>query len=186
MKTRIFLITLGLAIVLSTRSGFAGPLEEGVLFVRADGIARIWPSIVTAGWSEDLKGARKFENLGQRDDPRVVAFEAALDFYNLVGPRRIESRMRQLATDLKQKLANVPNLSLKTNIEPDLSAGVVKFQFTRHGTKESYDEIWRRHRISVAITPAGDAEGIRLSPHIYNSKDDLDLAVEAIREIARA
>ena len=170
----------------SAHKWMMGPLEEGVLFVRADGISRIWPSIVTAGWSDDLKGARKFENLGQRDDPRVVALEAAVDFYNLVGAQRIESRMRQLATDLKQKLANVPNLRMKTNMEPELSAGVVKFQFTKHGTKESYDEIWSRHRVSLAITPMGDAEGIRLSPHIYNSKDDLDRAVEAIREISRA
>jgi isopenicillin-N epimerase len=170
----------------SSHKWMMGPLESGVLYVRADRISRIWPSIVTAGWSETLVGARKFENLGQRDDPRVVAFESAIDFYNLMGPERIQSRTKQLATDLKQRLANMPNVRLKTNIEPELSAGVVKFQFTKRDTKESYDQMWLRHRLAVAITPSGDAEGIRLSPHIYNSKDDLDQAINAIREIAGA
>jgi isopenicillin-N epimerase len=169
----------------SAHKWMMGPLESGVLFVRADRTAMIWPSIVTAGWSEDLKGARKFENLGQRDDPRVAAFEAALDFYNLIGPERVEARTRQLASELKQKLANVQNLRLKTNLEPELSAGVVKFVFTKHDTKQSYDRLWERHRIAAAITPTGDAEGIRLSPHVYNGKDDLERAVDAIREIAR-
>jgi isopenicillin-N epimerase len=168
----------------SAHKWMMGPLEAGVLFVREDNIARLWPSIVTAGWTDTIKGARKFENLGQRDDPRVVAFEAAIDFYNLVGPDRVEARARQLATDLKKKLAAIPNLNLKTNLQPELSAGVVKFQLTKRDTKESYDRIWSRHRISLASTLAGDAEGLRFSPHIYNTVEDLERASSAVREIA--
>jgi selenocysteine lyase/cysteine desulfurase len=168
----------------SAHKWIMGPLEAGVLFVRSDRIERIWPSIVTAGWSDTLKGARKLENMGQRDDPRVVAFEAAVDFYNLIGPERVESRMKQLNTQLKQKLAAIPNVRLKTNMEPELSAGVVKFQLTNRPTKESYDRIWEQHRIALAITPAGDAEGLRFSPHIYNSSEDIRRAVEAVRSIA--
>ena len=170
----------------SAHKWMMGPLEAGVFYVRADRTGMIWPSIVTAGWAEDLKGARKFENLGQRDDPRVVAFEAAVDFYNVVGADRVEARTRQLSTELKQKLVKIPNLRMKTNLEPALSAGVVKFQLTKRDNKESYDRLWSRHHIALAITPAGDAEGLRLSPHIYNSSDDLEQAIAAIREIASA
>jgi selenocysteine lyase/cysteine desulfurase len=168
----------------SAHKWMMGPLEAGVLFVRRDRIEQVWPSIVTAGWSDALRGARKLENFGQRDDARVVAFEAAVDFYNLVGPERIESRTRQLTTQLKRELATIPNVRLKTNVEPELSAGVVKFQFTNRSTKESYDRMWNRHRIAIALTPAGDAEGLRFSPHIYNSTDDLARAIEAVRSIA--
>jgi isopenicillin-N epimerase len=166
----------------SAHKWMMGPLEAGVLYLRADKIGRIWPSIVTAGWSDELIGARKFEVLGQRDDPRVVSLEAAVDFYNLVGPDRIEARTRQLAGQLKAKLATIPNLRMKTNLEPELSAGVVKFQPTKRGTQETYDQIWSRHRIAMAITPAGDAQGLRLSPHIYNSTEEVERAVDAVRE----
>jgi len=170
----------------SAHKWMMGPLEAGVFYVRADKTARIWPSIVTAGWAEDLKGARKFENLGQRDDPRVVAFEAAVDFYNLVGADQVEARTRQLSTELKQKLVKIPDLRMKTNLEPALSAGVVKFQLTKRDSKESYDRLWSRYHIALAITPAGDAQGLRFSPHIYNSSNDLEHAAVAIREIASA
>jgi isopenicillin-N epimerase len=169
----------------STHKWMMGPLEAGVLFVRAEKVAKIWPSIVTAGWSEDLKGARKLENLGQRDDPRVVALEAAVDFYNLVGPARIEAQSRKLSTDLKQKLSKVPNIKLKTNLEPELSAGVTKFQFTKQDTKKSYDRLWTNHRLALASTLSGDSEGIRISPHVYNSESDIDKVVAGIREIAK-
>jgi selenocysteine lyase/cysteine desulfurase len=63
----------------SAHKWLMGPLEAGLLYVRTGRIASLWPSIVTAGWADDLRGARKFEVFGQRDDPRVVALEASLD-----------------------------------------------------------------------------------------------------------
>ncbi|HUS07107.1 MAG TPA: aminotransferase class V-fold PLP-dependent enzyme [Bryobacteraceae bacterium] len=168
----------------SAHKWMMGPLEAGVLFVRGERIGNVWPSVVTAGWSEDLKGARKLENLGQRDDPRVAALEPAIDFYNLVGAERIENRTQQLAASLKQGLAKLPNLRLKTNMESSLSSGVVKFQLKNKDTKACYDRIWERHRIAMAITPSGDSEGLRFSPHIYNNEEDVERAIAAVREIA--
>jgi selenocysteine lyase/cysteine desulfurase len=51
-------------------------------------------------------------------------------------------------------------------------------------TKQAYDTLWERHRISIAMTASGDSEGLRLSPHIYNSMDEIDSAVAAVRELA--
>ena len=62
----------------SAHKWLMGPLEAGVLFVRTDRIPQTWPSIVTAGWSDHLKGARKLEVYGQRDDPRIVAIRTRL------------------------------------------------------------------------------------------------------------
>jgi isopenicillin-N epimerase len=169
----------------SAHKWMMGPLESGVLYVRADRIGQVWPAIVTAGWADDLKGARKLEVLGQRDDPRIIAFEAAVDFYNMLGPDRVEARTRELVSRLKKDLASISNLRLKTNLEPELSAAVVKFQFTNRDTKESYDKLWTRNRMALAITPAGDAEGVRISPHVYNSMADVERVVAAVREVAR-
>ena len=69
----------------SAHKWLMGPLEAGILYIRDERIPQIWPSIVTAGWADNLKGARKFEVFGQRDDPRVVALEAAVDFLQMIG-----------------------------------------------------------------------------------------------------
>ncbi len=160
-----------------------GPLEAGMLYVRAESIPRVWPAIVTAGWSDELKGARKFEVLGQRDDPRIVAFEAAVDFLNLLGMKNVEARMRALATHLKRGLKEIPAVELRTNLEPELSGGVVRFGIRGMPVKKAYDTLWTRHRISAAES-GGDAGGIRLCPHVYNSTEELDRAIAAVRELA--
>jgi selenocysteine lyase/cysteine desulfurase len=168
----------------SAHKWLMGPLEAGILWVRAERIPQIWPSIVTAGWTDHLKGARKFEVFGQRDDPRVVALEAAVDFINLIGMPAVESRMQALATRVKIQLKEMAAVELKTNLQPELSGGVVKFRIKTLPTKRAYDLLWERHRLAIAMTPSGDAEGLRFSPQIYNSMEEVDRAVAAVKEIA--
>jgi selenocysteine lyase/cysteine desulfurase len=167
----------------SAHKWLMGPLEAGLLYVRAERIPQIWPSIVTAGWTEHLQGARKFEVFGQRDDPRVVALESAIDFVNLIGGAVVEDRMRALAGRLKSQLREISAVELKTNMQPELSAGVIKFTLRGVRTSEAYNKLWERHRLAIAMTASGDAEGLRFSPHIYNSMEEIEQAVRAVREL---
>ncbi len=168
----------------SAHKWMMGPLEAGILFVRSDRVPSVWPSIVTAGWTDHLKGARKLEVYGQRDDPRIVALESAVDFAQLIGTPAIESRMRYLATSLKEQLSQISGVRLKTNLQPELSGGVVKAEILRVPTKQAYDALWNQHRISIAMTPSGDSQGLRFSPHIYNSPQEIQRAVEAVKALA--
>jgi isopenicillin-N epimerase len=168
----------------SAHKWLMGPLEAGVLFVRADRVPQIWPSIVTAGWSDHLVGARKLEVYGQRDDPRIVALESAIDFITLIGMRNVESRVRLLATSMKEQFSQIGGLRLKTNLQPELSGGVVKCDLDKSPTKQSYDTLWSKHRISIAMTASGDSQGLRFSPHIYNSREDIERAAAAVKALA--
>ena len=168
----------------SAHKWMMGPLEAGVLYVRAEQLPRIWPSIVSAGWTDHLKGARKLEVYGQRDDPRIVALESAVDFINLIGIANIDARVRFLATHLKQQLSTLPGMVMKTNMQPELSGGVIKCDLKQVPTKVAYDKLWDRHKMALSITPYGDIQGLRFSPHIYNSKEELDRSVAAMKELA--
>ena len=165
----------------STHKWLMGPLEAGILYVRDDRLKEVWPSIVTAGWSDSVTGAPKLENFGQRDDPRLTAIDAALDFTHLVGAANIEARVRYLTTRLKEKLTGVPGVKLRTNMQPDLCAGIVKINTGEANVKKHYDALYQRHRVSTSSTLTGDASGIRFSAHIYNSVSDIDRAVDAVR-----
>jgi selenocysteine lyase/cysteine desulfurase len=167
----------------SAHKWMMGPLEAGVLYVRAERIARLWPSIVTAGWSDSVAGARKFEVYGQRDNPRLASVEASLDFLQLVGMKNVEARLRYLVTHAKRQLQQVPGLKLKTSMDPQLSGGVIKFDLAKPSLKAAYDVLYSRHRLAIALTASGDAQGLRFSPHIYNTVDDIDQAVAAVREV---
>jgi selenocysteine lyase/cysteine desulfurase len=167
----------------SAHKWMMGPLETGVLYVRKERVAELWPSIVTAGWSDTLRGARKFEVYGQRDNPRLVAFEAAVDFVNLLGMANVERRLEQVVTHLKQRLSAVPGVKLKTPVDWAISGGVVKFQVAGKATAQLYDTLYAKHRVALASTASGDAEGLRFSPHIYNTLEEMDRLAAIVKSL---
>ncbi|MBA2355989.1 MAG: aminotransferase class V-fold PLP-dependent enzyme [Acidobacteria bacterium] len=168
----------------SAHKWMMGPLEVGVLYVRAERLAELWPPIVTAGWSNELKGARRLDVVGQREDPRVVALEAAVDFMRIVGIDKVQARSLALAARAKRLLADLPAVQMKSAMAPELSGAVVKFALRGRPTTEAYDALWQKHRIALAITANGDAEGLRCSPHVYNTFEDIDRLVAGVRELA--
>ena len=96
----------------------------------------------------------------------------------------VETRVRALATELKDGLSKIPNVVLKTNLEPELSGGVVKIAIGAGSPKPYYDALWEKYRLSTAMTPSGDSSGIRISPHIYNTREELGRVIAAVRTVA--
>jgi selenocysteine lyase/cysteine desulfurase len=135
------------------------------------------------GWSDQIKGARKLEVYGQRDDPRLVAVESAVDFLAMIGIDKVEARMQMLSAYMKDRLAQMPSIRMKTNRETELSAGVIKFEIAGVPIQRAYDTLWERHRIAIAMTTAGESKGLRFSPHIYNTRDEIDRAVDAVKAL---
>ena len=165
----------------STHKWMMGPLEAGILYVREDRQSKVWPSIVSAGWSDSIKGGARLEAMGQRDDPRLVALESAVDFLNLIGMPQIEARLRHLSRTFNEKFRAVPGVTVKTNLEPDLCGGVVKVLAGSGSPRAMDNTLYTKHRIAIAATESGDAAGLRFSPHAYNTVDEIDEAVRAVR-----
>jgi selenocysteine lyase/cysteine desulfurase len=158
-----------------------GPREVGLLYVRADRIASIWPNTIAPGWGNDIDpdvaGARKFESLGQRDDAKLAAIRSCADFHSELGAARIEARVLELAGTLKSKLKEL-GLKLATPIEPALSGGVVIVQTDAKRAQEAYQTLDRKWGIAGAATG-----GVRLCPHIYNTMAHAQRAVDGIRSL---
>lgn len=165
----------------SSHKWFVGPKEVGVLFVRKDRIPDLWPSIIGVGYPDSLeKGAVKFETLGQRDDARIAAMGKTVDFHNSIGKARIEQRIRHMVESLKIKLSKKnPDIIFYTPFKSDLSGGVVVFKPPGVDFGTAMNRLYNEHNIGCAVF-GGDKPGIRMCPHIYNTMDQIDKAVNAV------
>lgn len=162
-----------------------GPLESGILFIRRERIEQISPAILSHDyWSDDPKGIRRFELLGQRDDPRLKGMEKTFDFLERLGAAAIEARTREIAAKLRAALSKVPGAEVRGSGEPSVSGPVIKVNFPGKDLKRIYDTLWQRHKVSAALTAGGDASGIRFSPHVYNAEAEIGAVVQALREAA--
>ena len=165
----------------SAHKWFMGPKEVGVLYIRKDSQEAIWPVIVSAGWRDDVDNARKYEVFGQRDDAALAATGRTVDFHNKIGPARVEARMRQVATAIKEGLSGLPGVELSTSMDPALSAGVVIFKPGELDPRKVFNKLYTTYHVAGA----GMGPNIRLSPHVYNTLDEADRAVAAIAEMLK-
>jgi selenocysteine lyase/cysteine desulfurase len=166
----------------SAHKWFMGPKEVGVLYVRKVRQKDVWPSIVSVPWRDDVVGARKYEALGQRDDGAVAATGKTADFHMMLGADRVEGRMRQVATAIKEGFSKLPGVSLTTSMDPALSAGVVIFKPGDLDSRKVFAKLYDTYHIAGA----GMGANIRLSPHIYNTLGEADRVVAAISEMIKS
>ncbi len=163
----------------STHKWLVGPLEAGMLYVKEDHVSKIWPNVVAPGWGDgvhtELKGARKFESLGQRDDPCLAAVGTAVDFHQRVDPTRIEARVYELAGTLKAGLQEM-GARLVTPMDPNLSGGVCIVEMTQENRKKAFDALYEEQGIAAAQTG-----GLRLCPHLYNTQAHIDRALAGMK-----
>jgi len=167
----------------SAHKWFMGPKEVGVVYVRQERIAQIWPSVISAGWNPSaLKSdvaPRKFENLGQRNDGALSAVGTAVDFHRVLGFAGIEARTTDLAQALKEGLAKIKGIQLVTPMDPQMSGGVVVSQvqgFDREKMGALVKDLYDKHGIGGAATG-----GLRLCPHVYNTLEDVEAATHGVR-----
>tara|TARA_B100001057_G_scaffold217961_2_gene218114 strand:- start:1012 stop:2262 length:1251 start_codon:yes stop_codon:yes gene_type:complete len=165
----------------SAHKWYMGPREVGLLYVKSEHIANLWPSVIAPGWGDDsdtdLIGARKFESLGQRDDAALAALGTAAELHDQLGPKRIEERIRFLAQRLKNGLAE-GNLKLLTPLTERLSHGVCIVKLSRNRGSEISNRLYSDY--GIASAPTG---GLRLCPTIYNTTEHVDRAIEGVRTL---
>jgi selenocysteine lyase/cysteine desulfurase len=160
-----------------------GPLESGVLFVRRERVDEVSAAILSHDyWSDDPKGIRKFETLGQRDDARLKGMEKTFDFLEGLGAAVIETRTREIARKLRAAFARVPGAEVRGSGDESVSGPVIKVNFPGRNLKRLYDSLWDHYKLAVALTPSGEVSGIRFSPHIYNTDAEIDAVAAALRE----
>ncbi|MBM3760108.1 MAG: aminotransferase class V-fold PLP-dependent enzyme [Acidobacteria bacterium] len=168
----------------SSHKWLMGPLEAGVLYVASYRQKEVWPSIVSVGYSEDGKGGARFlEAYGQRDDARLVALDATFEFLTMIGMASVEARIRQLTTHLMNELAKNPKVQLRTNRKEELYCGVVKADLPSVADLRAFDaKLYSDHGMAFSVTPSGPIRGIRISPHVYNSIEQMNAVAEAFRK----
>lgn len=167
----------------SAHKWFMGPKEAGVLFVRAERIAELWPGVVGVGWGStpetSARGARKFETLGQRNDATTAGLAAALRLHELIGPAVVQARVLELAGVLAERLRAVPGARVITPAHPELTSGVVITRFENADNRSIYQRLYREHGVAGAATG-----GVRLCPHVYTTLEDVERAAQAVARLA--
>jgi len=162
-----------------------GARECGVLFINARVHDRIWPASYSA-YPGAVGISRRMEAFGQRDEATMIAFAEALAFQERIGRKAIQQRSAALADQFVDGVRRLPGFRLFTAIEPDRRGPVVTFEPGALDRAKLVAALYAQHRIGVATGGGAGRAGVRVSPHIYNTSDEIDRLLEALQRYARS
>jgi selenocysteine lyase/cysteine desulfurase len=128
---------------------------------------------------------RKYEEIGTHPAANFLAIAEALTFHQGIGGKRKEARLIFLRDYWAKRLLELDRIRLHTSLEPGMACGIANVEIVDVDPGELTTWLWQEHRIIV--TPINHAEfrGIRVSPSVYSTLEELDRFVDAMGHVAR-
>lgn len=155
------------------------PLGAGLLYIRRDKIAKVWPLFGDASYpAEDI---RKFEHIGTHPVSTNLTIANALRFHELIGPARKEARLRYLKEYWTMQVKDLPGVTLNTPWERERSSAIANLAVEGMTPGALADYLYEEHRIFTVAINRRAVKGVRITPHLYTRLEDLDKLVAAVK-----
>ena len=160
------------------------PIGTGFLYVRRDRIKSLWP--LMAGGVEQEGDIRKYEEIGTHPAANHNAISVAVAFNRGIGAERKIARLRYLRDRwAKQLLAASDRVKMITEIGPSKSGaiGVVAIDGMDMGKLGGW--LLSQHRIVTTPMVNDEFSGMRITPNVYTTTDEVDLFADRVTKAIR-
>jgi isopenicillin-N epimerase len=168
----------------SSHKWLFSPKGVGVFYARQASQPLLKPLIVCRGWEN--RSIRSFENYNTRNLPEVLGLGVAVDFQNLMRPSRRQARIYQLKKHFRDQIGDDPAFAIKTPASDALSCGITTVEVVGQDVREAAKTLGERYHIDCRPMTTHDLNGLRISLSVFNTEDQTDVLVAALREIAAA
>lgn len=158
------------------------PIGTGMLVVRREKIEGIWP--LMAGAAEQSKDIRKFEEIGTHPAANHNAIAEALTFHEMIGVERKAARLRYLRSRWTTPLSRHEKVAFHTNLKPAHSCGLTNVEIKGIEPEKLAAWLFDKKGIFVTTVAAPSYKGIRVTPNVYTTLDEIDRFREAMDEAA--
>jgi selenocysteine lyase/cysteine desulfurase len=159
------------------------PKGTGLLYVKRDRIERLWP--LMAAEKKQATDIRKFEEIGTHPAAPRLAIGEAILFHRAIGAERKAARLRTLARRWESRLGSVPRVRIHTPLDDAQSCaiGTVEIEGIEPGPLQQY--LFNTHRIFVTPIVHDEFKGLRITPSVYTTFEEIDRFAEVMETVAK-
>jgi isopenicillin-N epimerase len=161
------------------------PIGTGFLYVRRSKQKSLWPLMAApASMDQDV---RKYEEIGTHPAANHNAIAAALAFHRSIGGERKVARLRYLRDRwAKRLLAESSRVRVLTPLDGKQAGGIALFNVEGIDSAKLQGWLWAKHRIITTPIIHAEFNGLRITPNVYTTLDEVDRFGEKVLEaIAR-
>ncbi|MCA1815825.1 MAG: aminotransferase class V-fold PLP-dependent enzyme [Acidobacteria bacterium] len=159
------------------------PKGTGMLYVRRDKIAKVWP--LMAAESKQAGDIRKFEEIGTHPAANKLAIGEAILFHRGIGAARKEARLRYLSRYWMNRLKVLPKVYFNTSFDERQSCAIanVGVEGVEPGALGSH--LMGAHKIFTTPIVHEEFKGLRITPNVYTTLPELDRFCAVMETVAR-
>jgi selenocysteine lyase/cysteine desulfurase len=158
------------------------PLGAGILYVRANKIAGLWPIYGDAGVADP--DIRKLNHTGTHPVHTDLAIINAIDFHESIGTVRKEARLRYLQNYWTDRVRGLPRIVLNTPTDRRRSCAIANVGIEGLKPADLAKTLLDRYRVWTVAIDTANVQGVRITPQVFISTADLDRFVLALKELA--
>jgi isopenicillin-N epimerase len=160
------------------------PIGTGFLYVRRERIKSLWP--LMAGSVEQEGDVRKYEEIGTHPAANHNAIAVALAFHRAIGAERKIARLRYLRERwAKRLLAESDRVRMLTPIGPKESGAIGVVAVDGLDVAKLHPWLWTRHRIVATPLVHAEFQGLRVTPNVFTTLDEVDTFGDAMLQAIR-
>ena len=167
----------------SLHKWLGAPLGNGLLYVKKGNAERLWPLYGDTAYDDD--NIMKLEHLGTRPCSDQNGIIPAVDFNLEIGKKEKSERLKFLQMRWASELKDNKNIILNTPLGEGQSYGIANVGVKNIHPSELADKLFDDHNIfTVPIDDDRGIRGVRVSPNLYSTVEDIDKFIEAMLTIA--
>jgi selenocysteine lyase/cysteine desulfurase len=159
------------------------PHGTGFLYVRREKIEKVWP--LMAAPANMNANIRKFEEIGTHPAANHNAIAEALSFHEGIGAERKAARLRFLRERWMARLQNQPRVKLFTARDPAMSCAIGTVGIEGIEPAAMVEHLWKTRRIIVTPIVHAEYKGLRITPNVYTTLDEVDVFAQAMEDLVR-
>ncbi|MBN4084732.1 aminotransferase class V-fold PLP-dependent enzyme [Flavobacteriaceae bacterium AH-315-B10] len=166
----------------SLHKWLAVPLGTGLLYVKDEHIDTLWP--IFAEFEREPGDISRLNHTGTHPVYHDLSIENAIDYYNMLGAERKETRLRYLKEYWTSQVRNHPNIIVNTPKEKHKSCGIANVGIKTMKPSELAKRLMDEYKIFTVAIDYANVKGCRITPNVFTLTKELDVFVKALKEMA--
>jgi isopenicillin-N epimerase len=157
------------------------PIGTGFLYVRRERIPSLWP--LTPAAESKRADIRKFEEIGTHPAANHNAIAEARVYHHTIGGERKIARLHYLRDRWMKRLADHPKAKIHTSFDPAQSGAIGNLGTPGIDSARLASHLYAQHRIIVTPIKHAEFEGLRVTPNVYTTLEEVDLFATTMERI---
>lgn len=170
----------------SCHKWLCAPFGTGFLYAHPRRQQAIRPAVMS--WGHTSRGPfgrwqDEFDWVGTRDPSGILAIPAAIDFLESHDVETFRQHGHELASYARAKFTELTGLEPLTPDSEEWYGTMVASEVKTTDLRALQQSLWQQHRIEIAATEWKGRKLMRVSCHLYTTRQEIDLLLGALRNL---